>query len=191
MKKIIRNDEWVFREIEYTSEDERFDPIRLQPEIKYNANWEDDYDTFNSCCNLRGYDQTTWGQLHFRIQVLSIESYFEILTKLIRLGYKNRIIYPSSEVFYRKYRRVSPRKFNFTVNSFIEFINNHEYAKDAGGMFAYPEFYVNVRIDYNKFERFRQDIKNLCLDLHYKVVNWISDNNQAPYVKGPDKYIIK
>ena len=85
MRKIIEKTKDSLVEIEYTSEEEKFDIIRVSPLISYNPNKTENYNLFYWPDN-----KLTYGQVKLEIKATSISAVLDVMSQLVNLGWNRK-----------------------------------------------------------------------------------------------------
>ena len=143
MRKIIEKTKDSLVEIEYTSEEEKFDIIRVSPLISYNPNKIEDYNLFYWPDN-----KTNYGQIKLEVRATSISAVLDVMSQLVNLGWnrKGKLI---CRYQFRWADSMPEKKQSFTVDNVLEKENYH------------TGCCVEVTLNKKDFNNFREDIKKL------------------------------
>ena len=157
-KLIIEDDGVILRELWYENRDEKFDIIRLYPQLSYNTNKIIEYDLFHWPGS-----KLTSGQAEITLCPTSRSACYDIASKLIEMGWDRKLrlnIWNSAKDYKKKY---------FTVDSIIEDFN-------LGNNFT-TDLTINIIITRKEVEKLRKDLKNLT---GYKIW-WIEEDSNIKY----------
>lgn len=158
-KLIIEDDGVILRELWYENRDEKFDIIKLTPQLSYNTNKTIEYDLFHW-----PESKLTSGQAEITLYPTSKSACYDIASKLIEMGWDRKLrlsIWNSTKDYKKKY---------FTIDSVIENLFN------LGDNFT-TDLTINIIITRKEVEKLRKDLKNLT---GYKIW-WIEENSNIKY----------
>ena len=160
-KLIIEDDGVILRELWYEDKDEKFDIIKLTPQLSYNTNETIEYDLFHWPGS-----KLTSGQIEVTLYPTSRSACYDIASKLIEMGWDRKLrlsIWNSARDYKKKY---------FTVDSVIEDVN-----KGILGNNFTTDLTINIIITRKEVEKLRKDLKNLT---GYKIW-WIEEDSNIKY----------
>lgn len=160
-KLIIEDDGVVLRELWYEDKDEKFDIIKLSPQLSYSPNKLIEYDLFHWPGS-----KLTSGQAEIALYPTSRSACYDIASKLIEMGWDRKLrlsIWNSAKDYKKKY---------FTVDSVIEDVN-----KGILGNNFTTDLVINIIITKREVEKLRKDLKNLT---GYKIW-WIEEDSNIKY----------
>ena len=143
MRKIIEKTKDSLVEIEYTSEEEKFDIIRVSPLISYNPNKIEDYNLFYWPDN-----KLTYGQVKLEIKATSISAVLDVMSQLVNLGWnRKRKLICNYEPIWKDI--IPDKKQLFTINDVLRKEHYHRHCC------------IEITINKSDFNSFRDDIKKL------------------------------
>lgn len=157
-KLIIEDDGVILRELWYENRDEKFDIIKLTPQLSYSTNKTIEYDLFHWPGS-----KLTSGQAEITLYPTSRSACYDVASKLIEMGWDRKLrlnIWNSAKDYKKRY---------FTINSIIEDFNlENNFTTDLT---------INIIITRKEVEKLRKDLKNLT---GYKIW-WIEEDNNIKY----------
>lgn len=144
MRKIIEKTKDSLVEIEYTSEEEKFDIIRVSPLISYNPNKTEDYNLFYWPTN-----KTNYGQIKLEVKATSISAVLDVMSQLVNLGWnrKSKLVCRYQPIS----RDIIPevKQTFFIKDNILEKENYH------------GDCCIVITLNKKDFNSFREDIKKL------------------------------
>lgn len=158
-KLIIEDDGVILRELWYEDKNEKFDIIKLYPQLSYNTNRIIEYDLFHWPGS-----KLTSGQTKITLRPTSISACYDIASRLIELGWERKLrltIRNSIHNYKKQY---------FTINTFIENFKTLE-------KYISPDLEINITISKKDIEKLRGDLKKLN---GYKIW-WIEEDSNIKF----------
>ena len=159
-KLIIEDDGVILRELWYEDKDEKFDIIKLTPQLSDNTNETIEYDLFHW-----PESKLTSGQAEITLYPTSKSACYDIASKLIEMGWGRKLKLTAWDSALCNYN-----KKYFTVDSVIENLFN------LGDNFS-SDITINIIITRKEVEKLRKDLKNLT---GYKIW-WIEEDSNIKY----------
>lgn len=176
-----------FGRIYLNSEDEKFKLINIDSYLTFNhVSWKIDKENFSKSCSILPEDNLSPGQTYMKVQCSSIEEYMQVYSYFLSNGWKNRIRWGRdyanrySFTYWDRYLRKTTQWYTF--ETFINLFKRSDSNILGFTLNNYdPALVINVKVDYNKLEKFRELLKGLG-KFNYKC-SWLGLDNSGNYIE--------